>query len=67
MDGMRGWLVDAGHPDPSLARFSVVKTFDRLLYIKPVLRWPVIGTKGVGTRYGFLEANCQILVLILGT
>ena len=27
MDGMRGRLVDAGHPDPSLTRSSDTKTF----------------------------------------
>jgi hypothetical protein len=24
MDGMRGWLAGAGHPDPSLSQFSDV-------------------------------------------
>ena len=38
MDGTRGWLVGAGHPDPSLTRFSDVKTFDRISHFKPVLR-----------------------------
>jgi hypothetical protein len=29
MDGDEGWLmVGAGHPDPSLTRFSYVKTFN---------------------------------------
>ena len=34
MPGMRGWLVGAGHPDPSLTRFSDVKTFNRLFLYK---------------------------------
>jgi hypothetical protein len=30
MTGRRGWLVGAGHRDPSLTRFSDVKTFNGL-------------------------------------
>ena len=30
MTGMRGWLVGAGPPDPSLTRFSYVKPCNRL-------------------------------------
>ena len=54
MNSMTGWLVDAGHPDSSLTRFSDVKTFNILFHLKPVLRSPLLGTKGVGTSYSYL-------------
>jgi hypothetical protein len=33
-EGLVGWLVGAGHPDPSLTRFSNVKTFNMLFLCK---------------------------------
>ena len=62
MDGTPGSLVGARHPDPSLTRFSDFKILIVFSYEKPVLRWPVLGTKGVGTRHRSLEVNCQVLV-----
>ena len=46
MDGMRGRSVGAGHPDPSLTRFPMSKNLLGFVYIKLVLRWPVLTTKG---------------------
>jgi hypothetical protein len=43
MAGMLGWSVVAGHWDPSLTRFSVVKTFNRVCDINPMLMSPVLG------------------------
>ena len=34
MTGRRGWLIGAGHPDPSLTRLSDVKTFNMLFPYK---------------------------------
>jgi hypothetical protein len=34
MTEIRGWLVGAWPPDPSLTRFSNIKTFDRLFLYK---------------------------------
>jgi hypothetical protein len=34
LTGMPGWLVGAGHPDPSLTRISDVKTFNTLFLYK---------------------------------
>ena len=34
MTWMTGWFVSAGHPDPSLTRFSNVKTFNGLCLCK---------------------------------
>jgi hypothetical protein len=67
MDGMRGWLVGAGPPDPSLTRFSDVNFFlIRFYYLKPVLIWPVLGTEEVGARYkSSLQINCPVLVPII--
>ena len=53
MSGMRDWLVGARLPDPSLTRFSNVKTFNNVFDIKPVLSYLVLGTTVVGTRYRF--------------
>jgi hypothetical protein len=44
MDGMRGWLIGAGHPDPSLTRFLYVKTFNKIFLYKA-------GTYVADTRY----------------
>jgi hypothetical protein len=38
MTARRGWLVGAGHPDPSLTRFPMSKLLIYFSHIKPVLR-----------------------------
>ena len=44
MEGMMGWLVGSERPDPSLTRFSDIKTFNKLFLSK-------VGTQVAGTRY----------------
>jgi hypothetical protein len=43
MDGMVGWSIDDEHPDPSLTRFSDIKTFN-VLFLRNV------GAQVAGTK-----------------